>query len=83
VLKGFDESSWHDKEPFSVLLPLVDLSNHRPLFKVEWEAGKEAVGLKVLQDLQPGDEIYNNYGPKNNESCRWSGRCSYRFQCRL
>lgn len=62
---------WKNKQ-FSVLLPLVDLLNHRPLSKVEWQAGKDAVGLSVFEDIEPGQEVDNNYGPKNNEQCEAS-----------
>lgn len=62
---------WKDKQ-FSVLLPLVDLLNHRPLSKVEWQAGKDTVGLAVLEDIGPGQDVDNNYGPKNNEQCETS-----------
>lgn len=37
--------------------------------KVEWRAGEEDIGLLVLEDLSPGHEISNNYGPRNNEQC--------------
>jgi hypothetical protein len=58
-----------DGDGVSVLLPLVDLPNHRPLAKVEWRAGEEDVGLLVLEEIAPGQEIFNNYGPRNNEQC--------------
>jgi hypothetical protein len=54
----------------SVLLPLIDLPNHRPLSKVEWRAGTKDVGLIILEDIRPGEEIPNNYGPRNNEQCK-------------
>ena len=54
----------------SVLLPLIDLPNHRPLAKVEWRAGNQDVGMIVLEEIAPGQEISNNYGPRNNEQCR-------------
>lgn len=55
-----------------VLVPLVDLPNHRPLAKVEWRAGDADVGLLVLENVSPGEEISNNYGPRNNEQCQYS-----------
>lgn len=57
------------EESVSVLLPLIDLLNHKPLAKVEWQAGRENVGFLVLEDIAPGEEIANNYGPRNNEQC--------------
>ena len=55
----------------SVLLPLIDLPNHRPLAKVEWRAGEQDVGYMVMEDLAPGEEVANNYGPRNNEQRMW------------
>lgn len=55
----------------SVLLPLIDLPNHRPLAKVEWRAGDKDVGMVVLENVSPGEEIANNYGPRNNEQCMY------------
>lgn len=68
MLKEFRPEISPEEDTFSVLVPLLDLSNHRPLTKIEWHVGPDAVGLKVLEDVQPGKEIHNNYGPKNNES---------------
>ena len=69
VLSGSVESSDLPDEGISVLLPLIDLPNHRPLAKVEWRAGEEDVGMIVLESVSPGQEISNNYGPRNNEQC--------------
>ncbi|KAL1999632.1 hypothetical protein VTN02DRAFT_4256 [Thermoascus thermophilus] len=51
----------------SVLLPLIDVTNHRPLAKVEWKAGETDVGVNVLENVAAGQEVGNNYGPRNNE----------------
>jgi hypothetical protein len=40
--------------------------------KVEWRAGDDDIGLLVLEDVAPGEEISNNYGPRNNEQCEFS-----------
>ena len=53
---------------FAVLLPLLDLLNHRPLAKVEWQARSTHVGLQVLQEWDSDQEIFNNYGPRDNET---------------
>lgn len=53
----------------SVLLPLIDATNHRPLSKVEWQAGTDSIGLAVMADVNAGEEVGNNYGPRNNEQC--------------
>lgn len=57
------------EEGFAVLLPLLDLLNYRPLSKVEWQAGLNEVGLQVLESFDPGQEVCNNYGPRDNEAC--------------
>lgn len=64
------------EDKISVLLPLIDATNHRPLAKVEWQAGTESIGLVVMDNVPPGVEIANNYGPRNNEQCKfrsWKG----------
>lgn len=55
------------EENISVLLPFIDILNHRPLAKVEWRAGNENVDFVVIEDVGAEHEISNNYGPRNNE----------------
>lgn len=57
------------EDGFAVLLPLLDLLNYRPLSKVEWQAGLNEVGLQVLESFHGGQEVCNNYGPRDNEAC--------------
>lgn len=52
---------------FGVLLPLLDILNHRPAVQVEWLARYSFVGLQVLQPYESDQELCNNYGPKDNE----------------
>ncbi|EXJ95044.1 hypothetical protein A1O1_00162 [Capronia coronata CBS 617.96] len=52
---------------FGVLLPLVDLLNHKPGAKVEWQARYSFVGLQILEPYESGEELCNNYGPRDNE----------------
>ncbi|KAK4948055.1 hypothetical protein LTR10_013109 [Elasticomyces elasticus] len=52
---------------FGVLLPLLDLLNHKPGAKVEWQARYSFVGLQILENYQSGQELCNNYGPRDNE----------------
>lgn len=54
-------------EGFPVLLPLLDLLNHQPKSKVEWQARYSFVGLQVLEQFLSDQEICNNYGPRDNE----------------
>lgn len=70
VLAGVIGVSDLPEETISVLLPLIDVTNHRPLAKVEWQAGKEEIGLAVMEDTAAGQEIGNNYGPRSNEQCK-------------
>ncbi|KAJ5595270.1 uncharacterized protein N7459_001478 [Penicillium hispanicum] len=67
VLSSAVEASDLPDDGVSVLLPLIDLPNHRPLARVEWRAGAEDVGMIVLEEIAPSQEISNNYGPRNNE----------------
>ncbi|KAJ5460324.1 uncharacterized protein N7458_001876 [Penicillium daleae] len=62
-----ETSKLEEDSGVSVLLPLIDLPNHRPLAKVEWRAGSSDIGMVVLEEVGPGHEISNNYGPRNNE----------------
>lgn len=52
---------------FGVLLPLLDLLNHKPGAKVEWQAQYNFVGLRILETYNSGEELCNNYGPRDNE----------------
>lgn len=56
------------EDGFAVLLPLLDLLNYRPLSKVEWQAGLNEIGLQVLESFDGGQEVCNNYGPRDNEA---------------
>lgn len=55
-------------ERFAVLLPLLDILNHRPVAQVEWQARCSFVGMQVLSAFSSGEELCNNYGPRDNES---------------
>ncbi|OGM42710.1 NADH-ubiquinone oxidoreductase subunit [Aspergillus bombycis] len=51
VLSGVIPDTQLPEENVSVLLPFIDILNHRPLAKVEWRAGKENVVFLVLEDV--------------------------------
>ena len=55
-------------ERFAVLLPLLDILNHRPIAQVEWQARCTFVGMQVLTSFTSGEELCNNYGPRDNET---------------
>ncbi|KAL1965034.1 hypothetical protein VTN77DRAFT_6094 [Rasamsonia byssochlamydoides] len=85
VLAGIIPLPELPEDRISVLLPLIDATNHRPLAKVEWQAGNESIGLAVMEDVGPGQEVGNNYGPRNNEQlmmnygfCIPENPCEYR-----
>ncbi|GAD94457.1 SET domain protein [Paecilomyces variotii No. 5] len=85
VLAGVIGLSDLPEETISVLLPLIDVTNHRPLARVEWQAGNEKIGLAVMEDTAAGREIGNNYGPRGNEQlmmnygfCISENLCDYR-----
>ncbi|KAA8648736.1 SET domain protein [Aspergillus tanneri] len=86
VLAGVIPDDEVPEGSISVLLPVIDVSNHRPLTKVEWQAGEDDVAYLVLRDVAAGDEIANNYGPRNNEQlmmnygfCLPDNPCDYRI----
>ncbi|PTU18233.1 hypothetical protein P175DRAFT_0464987 [Aspergillus ochraceoroseus IBT 24754] len=85
VLSGVITDLGVPEENISVLLPFIDMLNHRPLAKVEWRAGRENVNFVVLEDVGADQEIANNYGPRNNEQlmmnygfCLAGNPCDYR-----
>ncbi|KAF2178310.1 SET domain-containing protein [Zopfia rhizophila CBS 207.26] len=56
-----------DMPPFSILFPVVDSLNHAIQAKVDWEFEPlKLFTLKTLYDIYPGDEVLNNYAPKQN-----------------
>ncbi|KKY18539.1 putative set domain protein [Phaeomoniella chlamydospora] len=55
------------REGFSVLIPLLDLTNHRPYSKVDWRYSTTDISLNNQEALHIG-EVSNNYGPKFNET---------------
>ena len=46
---------------------MLDLLNHRPGAKVEWQARYNFIGLQILESYSPNQELCNNYGPRDNE----------------
>lgn len=56
-----------------MLLPIVDLLNHKPHAKVEWSSNHDgAFKLSILEPANQAEfeigkaELFNNYGPKGN-----------------
>ena len=54
-------------EPGSpVLVPGVDILNHRPLTKVTWQWGSLSCRVVTNEIISSGSQVFNNYGPKSN-----------------
>ncbi|KAF9883059.1 hypothetical protein FE257_004138 [Aspergillus nanangensis] len=86
VLSSVIPSTELPEENVSVLLPFFDISNHRPMAKVEWQAGTDDVVFVTLENVAAGQEVSNNYGPRNNEQlmmnygfCLPNNPCDYRI----
>jgi hypothetical protein len=59
-----------NQETVPILFPVVDLLNHSGSAKVEWDFQPRAsFSLKLLEGdtFQPGQELFNNYAPKQND----------------
>ncbi|KAK6503958.1 hypothetical protein TWF506_002175 [Arthrobotrys conoides] len=52
---------------FPVLIPLVDILNHKPNTKIIWEPTPTSFSLKIPETISAGSQVFNNYGPKGNE----------------
>ena len=64
-------------EPGSpVLIPGLDLLNHRPFAKITWQWGTVNSRMVSNEALASSSEICNNYGPKSNEERVWFSRLS-------
>ncbi|KAK6533189.1 hypothetical protein TWF281_007341 [Arthrobotrys megalospora] len=56
-----------DDTDFPVLIPLVDILNHKPNTKIIWEPTSISFSLRTPENLPLGSQVFNNYGPKGNE----------------
>jgi hypothetical protein len=58
-------------ETLGIMLPLMDVLNHKPMADVDWMSSEAGVAFHVGKDarqLRAGDEVFNNYGNKGNGS---------------
>ncbi|KAL2350125.1 hypothetical protein BJ546DRAFT_488567 [Cryomyces antarcticus] len=55
------------KEPFAMLFPVMDASNHSHSVKAEWSLDETSFGLSLRNEVKAGDQVWNNYGPKPND----------------
>ena len=62
-----------------VLIPYLDLANHRPTAEVTWLYNREDCCLVIDESYEGGQQIWNNYGPKPNEQRELSWLQSVRF----
>ncbi|KAJ2890711.1 hypothetical protein GGI21_006083, partial [Coemansia aciculifera] len=46
-----------------VLLPLLDMANHYPRTPVTWIIDDDGIGFSIDAVIEPGEQIFNNYGP--------------------
>ncbi|KAI5196713.1 hypothetical protein AUEXF2481DRAFT_5995 [Aureobasidium subglaciale EXF-2481] len=56
-----------DWKKFSVLFPAIDIGNHNPNARVDWTYDPDRFSLNVSERIEPGSQVYNNYGPKSSE----------------
>ncbi|CAN6674227.1 hypothetical protein TRVA0_050S01046 [Trichomonascus vanleenenianus] len=54
-------------EDISMLVPVVDLLNHKPRQPVKWDINDAGFALVADAAVEEGSEVCNNYGPKSNE----------------
>jgi hypothetical protein len=58
-----------DDGPYGIMLPGIDLLNHKRAEPVSWTSrpgrdGKGEVGFSSRKGYKAGEQIWNNYGPK-------------------
>lgn len=59
-----------DDEATPVLIPLWDITNHKPLVPIIWKSGDSTLDLITPEDISQwriGKHVENNYGAKSNE----------------
>ncbi|GMI41810.1 hypothetical protein TeGR_g2186 [Tetraparma gracilis] len=59
-----------DEKDVGILLPFMDLLNHRRGAKIEWEKADSddgRISFRASEDVRGGEEVFNNYGSKSNE----------------
>ncbi|CCX10593.1 hypothetical protein FPQ18DRAFT_6260 [Pyronema domesticum] len=57
----------YDEETTAALFPAVDSLNHKPHTAITWQPTADRLSLISGQQVEAGEEIFNNYGPKANE----------------
>lgn len=54
-------------EDLSMLIPVLDLFNHKPKTAVEWNVTADAFSFTACGEQAEGAQVFNNYGSKGNE----------------
>lgn len=65
--KPLENDNSNPSEP--ILIPVMDMLNHRPLHPVLWLTSPHTINFVAETSYSAGIEIFNNYGPKGNEEC--------------
>ncbi|EMC98000.1 hypothetical protein BAUCODRAFT_146595 [Baudoinia panamericana UAMH 10762] len=66
VLLDMSHSPAEDLD-FSVLFPGLDSGNHDPNAQVDWSFDANQFSIALVQPIEAGAEVCNNYGPKAND----------------
>lgn len=54
-------------DAFPILFPVIDIANHSGNVRARWEYPEDkSFSLRLLEDVEEGAEVFNNYGPKQN-----------------
>jgi len=51
----------------NLMLPLLDMFNHKHMEPVEWSSTEVGITYKAGKDVRQGDQLFGNYGTKPNE----------------
>jgi hypothetical protein len=52
-----------------ILIPVMDMLNHRPNHPVTWLTSATRITFVAETECPANQEIFNNYGAKGNEEC--------------
>ena len=60
-----------------VLIPGLDLLNHSPFSRITWDWWPTTCAIRTDEELLEGSQIFNNYGPKENEECQFNSEIEH------
>lgn len=55
-----------EDDDFPVLFPGLDAANHSHEVRVDWTFNPGHFSIRINNEIPPGVEVFNNYGPKGN-----------------